>query len=392
MALDPVCGMKAKTSSPFHFSKDGTEYYFCSQHCLEKFAQQEGIVLDPVPGAQRPTPAFFPFLKNKAFLVFAVLLGLCLLSYAVPFLVPFRHTLLMYFSMIWWALLLGLVLGGVIDYYVPREIFAHLLARTDKSTIFYAVGLGFLMSVCNHGILAIAMQLHKKGASTSAVVAFLLASPWANFPLTLMLVGFFGVTKALYIVLSAIVVALITGFIYQFFESKAWVAANRNTVYIRSDYSLARDVQVRFQTYNLSREQLIKDFWGVWRGGLALNDMILWWILLGAGLASFFGAYIPQNIFHEYMGPSLKGMIVTLGVATVIEVCSEGTAPLAFEIYRQTNALGNSLVFLMAGVVTDYTEIGLLWQNVGRRAAVLLPVVTVPQVLVLGFIANRIFQ
>jgi uncharacterized membrane protein YraQ (UPF0718 family) len=52
------------------------------------------------------------------------------------------------------------------------------------------------MSVCNHGILAIAMQLHKKGASTPAVIAFLLASPWANFPLTLMLIGFFGLVKA----------------------------------------------------------------------------------------------------------------------------------------------------------------------------------------------------
>jgi len=87
----------------------------------------------------------------------------------------------------------------------------------------------------------------------------------------------------------------------------------------------------------------------------------------------------------------VKGMLVTLGVATVIETCSEGTAPLAFEIFRQTHALGNSLVFLMAGVVTDYTEIGLIWHNVGRKAALWLPLVTVPQVLVLGILANLIF-
>ena len=43
----------------------------------------------------------------------------------------------------------------------------------------------------------------------------------------------------------------------------------------------------------------------------------------------------------------------------------------------------------MAGVVTDYTEIGLLWTNVGRRTALWLPIVTVPQVLALGMIANR---
>ena len=75
-------------------------------------------------------------------------------------------------------------------------------------------------------------------------------------------------------------------------------------------------------------------------------------------------------------------------LATVIEVCSEGSSPLAFEIYRQTGSLGNSFVFLMAGVATDYTEIGLLWTNVGKRVALWMPAVTVPQVLILGYTFN----
>ena len=91
------------------------------------------------------------------------------------------------------------------------------------------------------------------------------------------------------------------------------------------------------------------------------------------------------------MGPTILGLLVTLLVATVIEVCSEGSAPMAFEIFRQTGALGNSFVFLMAGVVTDYTEIGLLWHNVGKRVAIWLPIVTVPQVIILGIIANMLF-
>ncbi len=71
------------------------------------------------------------------------------------------------------------------------------------------------------------------------------------------------------------------------------------------------------------------------------------------------------------------GMFLTLGVATIIEVCSEGSAPIAFELYRKTSAFGNSFIFLQAGVVTDYTEIGLIATNIGRRAAIALPLVTV---------------
>ena len=91
------------------------------------------------------------------------------------------------------------------------------------------------------------------------------------------------------------------------------------------------------------------------------------------------------------MGPTVGGMLVTLALATVIEVCSEGSSPLAFEIFKQTGALGNSFVFLMAGVVTDYTEIGLLWQNVGKKTAIFLPIITVPQVILLGILANWLF-
>ena len=85
---------------------------------------------------------------------------------------------------------------------------------------------------------------------------------------------------------------------------------------------------------------------------------------------------------------TLLGLAVTLFFATIIEVCSEGSAPLAFEIYNQSGAFGNSFTFLMAGVATDYTEIGLIWHNIGKRAALWLPILTVPQVLAFGILFN----
>jgi uncharacterized membrane protein YraQ (UPF0718 family) len=72
----------------------------------------------------------------------------------------------------------------------------------------------------------------------------------------------------------------------------------------------------------------------------------------------------------------------------VLEVCSEGTSPIAFEIFAKTGVLGNPFIFLMAGVATDYTEIGLLWSNIGKRTALWLPAITVPQILLLGFLLN----
>jgi uncharacterized membrane protein YraQ (UPF0718 family)/YHS domain-containing protein len=385
MPKDPICGMEVSISSPLHLNKGTEDFYFCSEHCLKKFAQQNDI--KEIPTNLSPKKWYL----NKVILICILIALLCLLSSVFPILIPFRESFLMYFKKVWWAILLGLLIGGMIDQYFAHEYISHLLAQRKKRTIKNAVVLGFLMSVCNHGILAISIELYKKGASTSAVIAFLLASPWANLPITLMLIGFFGVAKALYIILSAILIAFTTGFIFQFLETKHWIEINPRTLTLHEDFSLIKDLKIRMKGFEWTPERLKKDAVSIKEGTLALADMVLWWMLVGVAMASLSAAYIPAHVFHQYLGPTALGLVITLIAATLIEVCSEGMSPLAFEIYRQTGAVGNSLVFLMAGVATDYTEIGLIWQNIGPRAAIWLPIITVPQIILLGVIANIIF-
>jgi len=390
MFHDPICGMQVEESGSLRIKLADKTYYFCSEHCLKKFAGQNNIdnnrisLACPSQGVR--------WYKNKALIVSLALVVSVIASYLLPVLVPFRTYLLMYLKKIWWAVLLGLFLGGLIDHFIPREYISSILARPSKRAIFYSAILGFFVSACCHGILAISIELHKKGASNPAVVAFLLASPWANLTLAIMFIGFFGLIKALYIILSALVVAITTGLIYQFLESKDLIEKNKNIVSIEKDYSIIEDLKKRVGSYKLTPSQAADDIKGVFSGLILLADMVLWWVLIGIGLASLVAAYMPQHIFHNYMGPTPIGLLVTLALATVMEVCSEGTAPLAFEIYRQTQALGNAFVFLMAGVVTDYTEIGLLWVNVGKRVAIWLPIIAIPQVIILGILANIIFR
>jgi hypothetical protein len=389
MPLDPVCGMEVSEEAASRLTYQGKIYFFCNLRCREKFIKENKIVQAEISTCQ-VSSSRRPFYRNKAFIVATILVGLVLLSYIIPQLVPFRKTLEVYFKTIWWAILLGFFMGGIIDHYVPREYISCILAGSGKKTIFYSVILGFFMSACSHGILALSIQLYKKGASGPAVVAFLLASPWANLTLTIVLVGFFGL-KAFFIIFSAVIIALITGFIFQILEKKNLIEKNKNIAKVEEGFSIVEDIRKRAKEYKFSLETLKSDIKGIWEGMVSLSNMVLWWLLIGIGLASLAGAYIPSAIFESFMGPTLLGLFVTLIVATIMEVCSEGTAPMSFEIFRQTGALGNSFVFLMAGVVTDYTEIGLLWHNVGPKTAIWLPIITVPQVILLGFIANVIF-
>jgi hypothetical protein len=155
-----------------------------------------------------------------------------------------------------------------------------------------------------------------------------------------------------------------------------------------NNFSILNDVKKRWKKFDFSSENIIKAIKGTLYGSWALTRMVMWWLLIGMLMAAVARAFIPQHYFMEYMGPTLLGLLVTLLFATIIEVCSEGSSPLAFEIFNKTGAFGNSFTFLMAGVATDYTEIGLIWHNIGKKAAILIPLITVPQIILLGFLFN----
>ncbi|MFA6549182.1 MAG: permease [Candidatus Margulisiibacteriota bacterium] len=328
--------------------------------------------------------------NNKLFILILVYVAIFVLGSASFKFAPLRNALAAYIGTMAIPIFIGLLLGGIIDWLVPAEYISKLMSQRKKRAILFSVFGGFIFSACSHGMLALAIQLYKKGASPPAVVAFLLASPWANLPLTIIMFGFFGV-KALFIVLAAVIIALITGYVFMFLEGKNLIEHNPNTVKVAEDFSIVKDAGYRMGKIRFTLSSVWGGLGAIVQGSLSLANMVLWWIMLGALLASITAAYMPTGFMYQYMGPTLLGLLVTLVLATVIEVCSEGSAPLAFEIYRQTGALGNSFVFLMAGVVTDYTEIGLLWTNVGWKTAIWLPIITVPQVILLGVIANILF-
>ena len=85
------------------------------------------------------------------------------------------------------------------------------------------------------------------------------------------------------------------------------------------------------------------------RGSLNLANMILWWVLIGVFISGLIGAYVPKNIFADYLNSSFGGIMFTLLFASIIEVCSEGSSPIAFEIYKQVGTLGNPFVFYGLG-------------------------------------------
>ena len=106
-------------------------------------------------------------------------------------------------------------------------------------------------------------------------------------------------------------------------------------------------------------------------------------------MASVVRVLLDTSTFETYFGPTLVGLGLTVLAATIIEVCSEGSAPLAADLVTRGGAPGNGFAFLMAGASTDYTEVMVLKDCTRSwKFALFLPLVTLPQVLLIGWLLN----
>ncbi|MBI3082796.1 MAG: permease [Candidatus Omnitrophica bacterium] len=379
MATDPICGMTGV------IERHGQ--WFCSERCIVEF-ERRAASRTPRPEAAVSCHAT----GTRWYLdpwVWVPLSGL-LLSMAGQWwaeAAPVSAIYAGYLKKVLVPFLLGLLLGGFIDHCVPKEYIVKLLSGPSKRVIARSTILGFLASSCSHGCLALTIELYRKGASVPAVVSFLLASPWASMSLTFILLSLFGL-KGVVIVLGALAIAFVTGLAFQRLALRGLIESNPETLPIEEGFSIWRDVAARARRYPWSIRQLRDDARGILAGMLPLGRMVLGWVQLGLILSAVLGAWIPHATFERLLGPSVGGLLLTLLAAAVIEVCSEGTAPLAYEIYRHTGALGNSFAFLMGGVVTDYTELGAIWTTIGRKTVCWILLLTLPMVLVVGWLLN----
>jgi uncharacterized membrane protein YraQ (UPF0718 family) len=231
------------------------------------------------------------------------------------------------------------------------------------------------------------MELFRKGASTPAALTFLLASPWASLSLTLVILSLFRL-QGLVLVVCSLAIAFVTGVILQRLAARGALEPNPHTIQLAEPCSIRRDFAQRVRAYPWTLSQLAHDARGILAGAIPLGRMVLGWFQLGLVLSALIGGLVPHAFFERILGPSAAGLAATIGLAAVVEVCSEGTAPLAFELYRQTGALGNAFAFLMGGVVTDVTEVGTVWRAMGRRSACWLLGISLSLVIGVAILLN----
>ena len=286
---------------------------------------------------------------------------------------------------IWWGITIGIIMVALLSK-VPREFVVSLLGTGQGiGGILRATLGGVLLDLCSHGILMVAAKLYERGASAGQVMAFLVASPWNSFSLTLILIALIGIKWTLAFIVASMLIAIITGYIFDRLVAANILPENTHQIDLPKNFQFWAEAKNRFRNTQFTGQffkEMIKD-------GIMESRMVIRWILFGVLLAGVIRAFIDAATFQTYFGPTLAGLGLTVLVATIIEVCSEGSTPVAADILTRANAPGNSFAFLMTGVSTDYTEIMVLrGATKSWKIALFLPLITVPQVIFIAWLIN----
>lgn len=290
------------------------------------------------------------------------------------------------FNLMWWGIALGIIFVGLLSR-IPRELVMGVLGRNDGVRgLFRATLAGVFLDLCSHGILAVGMKLYERGASVGQVMAFLLASPWNSFSLTLILFGLIGVGWTLLFILLSLVIGIISGLVFDRLVTAGTLPPNP----WQDELGEERPLGEMWREVRQSMRFSLSGTGDILREGFIGSRVVIRWSLFGLILAGLIRALVPEDAFATWFGATFAGLWLTLLATTIIEVCSEGSTPIAADLMNRANAPGNAFTFLMAGVATDYTEVMSIRDTTRSwKIALFLPLITVPQVMVIGFILNQ---
>ena len=88
---------------------------------------------------------------------------------------------------------------------------------------------------------------------------------------------------------------------------------------------------------------------GILREGFAGSRVGIRWSLFGLILAGLIRALVPEEAFATWFGATMGGLWLTLLATSIIEVCSEGSTPIAADLMNRAGAAGRIRLHLDSG-------------------------------------------
>jgi uncharacterized protein len=256
---------------------------------------------------------------------------------------------------VWWALVLGFAISGIVQAWVPRERIERALSGSGPKPVALATGLGAASSSCSYAAVAIAKSLFQKGASATTALAFQFASTNLVWELGLVLWVLIGwqFTLAEYvggIVMIVLMAVLLRAFVSPRLEAKAREHAQQaDSGHQHHPASEQLDWRERLTSVS-AWSDVAHNFRGDWQ--MLWKEITIGFFL--AGFIAQFGNGFFSGLFLRHTGGVLgavENVIVGPIIAVLSFVCSVGNVPLAAVLWSGGISFAGVLAFLFADLI-----------------------------------------
>jgi uncharacterized protein len=258
---------------------------------------------------------------------------------------------------VWWALVIGFAISGIVQAWVPRERIEGAMAGTGFAPIARATGLGAASSSCSYAAIAIGRSLFAKGASAITALAFQFASTNLVWELGLVLWVLMGwqFTLAEFvggIVMIGLMAVLLRRFVSPRLEEKAREHAQAATGGHEHDHGDGGEARP------LKESVRSAEAWREVASNFRMDWAMLWKeIAIGFLLAGFIGLLGDDffNVLFVTDAPplvrTLENVIVGPLIAILSFVCSVGNVPLAAVLWSGGIGFAGVVAFIFADLV-----------------------------------------
>jgi uncharacterized protein len=256
---------------------------------------------------------------------------------------------------VWWALVLGFLLSGIVQAWVPRARLERALGGRGLRALVLSTGLGAASSSCSYAAVAIAKSLFQKGASLAAAMAFQFASTNLVFEIGIVIWIFIGwqFTVAEFVgglILIVLMWAGITLFVSRATEERARehaLAAEAGHLHPSAGSALPwRERLLSLEAWSDVAHNFRND-WGM-----------LWKEIIAGFVIAGFIALLPMSVFNDLFltdtggaGQLLENVAVGPLVAVLSFVCSVGNVPLAAVLWAGGISFSGVIAFIYADLI-----------------------------------------
>ncbi|TMJ95420.1 MAG: YHS domain-containing protein [Actinobacteria bacterium] len=257
---------------------------------------------------------------------------------------------------VWWALILGFALSGIVQAWIPRSRMERALGGRGVRELVLATGLGAASSSCSYAAVAIAKSMFQKGASLAVAMAFQFASTNLVFEIGIVLWIFLGwqFTAAEFVgglfliaLMWAGVRLLVTRRLEEFAREHARAADTGHQHHTAGSEGMSWR---RRLTSTEAWSDVAHNFRGDWE--------MLWKEITAGFVIAGFIALLPMDFFNALFVTDaphgvrlLENVLLGPLVAVLSFVCSVGNIPLAAVLWAGGISFSGVIAFVYADLI-----------------------------------------